>query len=514
MAGRKRELAVIKVREILRLKELGLSNRQVADSNRVSPATVHDYWQAAIARGVRLSEFADRTDQELLEALGKRSVAKERLKNEPDYRRLQQELSRKGVTLQLLWEEYHQQYPDGYRYSRFCELYDEWLDAQELSMPQRHKAGEKLFVDYAGQTVPIYDRTTNTVQFEAALFVATLGASSYTYVEATSSQSLASWLASHVRAFAFFGGVTEVVVPDNLKQGVKDPLFYEPEINRAYQQFASHYNLAVIPARVRKPKDKAKVENAVLNVSRRILAPLRDRRFYSLDELNQELVKVRTEWLARPMAKYGKSRKEMFELLDKPALKPLPALPFEFASVKKVLINIDYHAQFENAYYSVPHQFVHAEAFVRATENVIEIYVDNKLIARHARQTCPGMYSTVTEHMPPKHRLSVDWTPERFLSWSAKVGPNTHAAISRILSAKQHPEQGFRAALGIMRLSQKYTAEQMEAACGHATEVGHPSYRRINALLQAGAKNNTSNQRRQQDLTLRHSNVRGGDYYH
>lgn len=280
----------------MRLYEQGLSNRQIATSCRVSPSTVWEYVRAATEREVRLSDFGDRGDEELLQALGRHRQARERHKTEPDYRRLHQELSRKGVTLQLLWEEYREETPEGYGYSRFRELYEEWLDSQELSMPQQHKAGEKAFVDYAGQTVPIVDRDTGEIR-EAVIFVATLGASNYTYVEAAPAQDLPSWLGAHVRTFEFFGGVPEIVVPDNLKSGVKDPFFYEPEINRAYQELAEHYGTAIIPARVRKPKDKSKVENAVQRVSQRLLAPLRHQTFFSVGELNGALRAVRDQWL-------------------------------------------------------------------------------------------------------------------------------------------------------------------------------------------------------------------------
>lgn len=295
MAKTKKELAMIKVREILRLKEHGLSNRQIAMSCRVSASTVWEYAAASKARGVRLGDYEGKSDSELLEALGKPRSDEERRKTEPDYQRLHTELRRKGVTLQLLWEEYRREHCEGYGYSRFCELYEQWCDTHELRMPQQHKAGERLFVDYAGDTVPIVDKETGLIVFDAQIFVATFGASNYTYVEASKSQDLPSWLMSHVRAFEFFGGVPELLVPDNLKSGVKDAFYYEPTINRAYHELAEHYGCAVLPARVKKPRDKAKVENAVQNTARRLLAPLRDETFFSLEQLNAALKELRSQ---------------------------------------------------------------------------------------------------------------------------------------------------------------------------------------------------------------------------
>jgi len=513
MGRTRKELSVIKVREILRLKEQGLSNRQTASSCRISSSTVWEYATAAKERGIRLQDYVDRSDAELLAALGKPRSDEERRKTEPDYRRLHTELRRKGVTLLLLWTEYRQEHPeDGYGYSRFCELYEAWCEHQEIRMPQQHKAGERLFVDYAGDSIPIIDRSTGLVLFDAQIFVATLGASNYTYVEASRDQGLSSWLMSHVRAFEFFGGAPEILVPDNLKSGVKDAWFYEPEINRSYQELAEHYGCAVLPARVRKPRDKAKVENAVQNTARRILAPLRDRDFGSLDELNQAIKELLNLWLHRQMKGYGKSRQELFVTLDKPALKPLPQNPYVFSSWKKVRVNIDYHVAFERCFYSVPHTFLHQEAFVKATEKTVEILVGGNSVALHPRLFVPGQYSTISEHMPPKHRFRAEWTPERLINWGAKVGPHTQTTIKRVLASKRHPEQGFRASLGIMRFASSFSPQELEVACAHVNSVGIPSCRRVHAALVAKRLNH--NQSSNDELTLRHSNVRGGDFYH
>lgn len=508
----RKELAVIKVREILRLKEQGLSNRSIAISCRVSASTVWEYAKAAAERGIRLADYEESSDSELLAALGKPGISEERRKTEPDYRRLHLELRRKGVTLQLLWEEYRQECPEGYGYSRFCELYDHWCDTHDVRMPQQHKAGEKLFVDYAGDTVAIFDRISGLVLFDAQIFVATFGASNYTYVEATRSQDLPSWLMSHVRAFEFFGGIPELLVPDNLKSGVNNAWFYEPEINRAYRELSEHYGCAVLPARVQKPRDKAKVENAVQNTARRILAPLRDRKFFSLEELNTAISEVLTKWLNREMKGYGKSRLELFQLTDKPALKPLPKYPYAYAAWKQVRVNIDYHVEFERAFYSVPYTLVGQTAFVRAAEKTLEILVDGKQVALHPRLRTPHAYSTIPEHMPANHRFRAEWTPERLLSWAAKVGPHTHSCIEKIFASKQHVEQGFRAALGILRLSKNFSNDKLEAACAYVNEVGIPSCRRVHAII--NAKTQPELKPSQEVLALRHSNLRGGGYYH
>lgn len=512
MRKTKKELAVIKVREILRLKEQGLSNRQIAVSCRVSASTVWEYLTAAEERGVRLSDYGSKSDTELLEALGKPRVDDGRRKTEPDYQRLHTELRRKGVTLQLLWEEYRHEQVDGYGYSRFCELYEQWCDMHELRMPQQHKAGERLFVDYAGDTIPIVDKETGLILFDAQIFVATLGASNYTYVEASRSQDLPSWLMSHVRAFEFFGGVPELLVPDNLRSAVSDASFYEPTINRAYQELAEHYGCAVLPARVRKPRDKAKVENAVQNTARRLLAPLRDRTFTSLEELNVALKDLGTQWLNRLMKGYGKSRHELFELTDKPALRPLPQHRYVYATWKKARVGIDYHVQFERCFYSVPYTFAGHEVLVRASEKTVEILIDGKQVALHARLFTPHAYSTIPEHMPPKHYSLAKWTPEKLVSWAASVGPHTKSAIERLFASKHNPHQGTRPALGILSLSQTFSNKELEDACAYVNAVGVPSYRRIEAAIKA--KKKPELQPSQDVLALRHSNVRGAGYYH
>jgi len=371
-------LSMRKIREVLRLKwDCDLSNRAIARSCRIAHSTVNEYIRRAEEAGLSwpLPEGLDEDRlSQLLFPTRPRSGSREI--PVPDWTEIHTELKKKSVTLRLLWVEYREDHPDGYGYSQFCLLYGEWAKRLHPSMRLRHKAGEKLFVDYAGQTVPIIDPDTGEVR-QAQIFVATLGASNYTYAEAQWSQELPNWIGGHVRAFAFLDGVPEVVVPDNLKAGVKHPCRYEPDLNPTYQDLANHYGIAVLPTRVRKPKDKSKVEVAVLVVERWILARLRNRKFFSLAELNQAIRQLLEELNNRPMRHLGQSRKELFQSLDQPALKPLPATPYEFAVWKKARVNIDYHVEFDKHFYSVPYSHIGKVLDVRSTGTSVEIFLKN-----------------------------------------------------------------------------------------------------------------------------------------
>jgi len=379
----------------------------------------------------------------------------------PDWAEIHTELRKKSVTLCLLWVEYREAHPDGYGYSQFCALYGKWAKRLKPSMRLSHKAGEKLFVDYAGQTVPIVDPHTGEIR-HAQIFVATLGASNYSYAEAQWSQELPNWIGGHVRAFAFLDGVPEVVVPDNLKAGVKHPCRYEPDLNPTYQDLADHYGIAVLPTRVRKPKDKAKVEVAVLVVERWILARLRKRKFFSLAELNQAIRQLLEELNNRPMRHLGQSRRELFQSLDQPALKPLPATPYEFAVWKKARVNIDYHVEFDKHYYSVPFSLIHQQVYIRATQHTIQISFKNRCVASHLRSHTRGSHTTVSDHMPPAHQKYADWTPERILRWAETMGPHTTQLIDALFASRKYPQQAFRSCLGILRLGQRYGPDRLE----------------------------------------------------
>ncbi len=506
-------LSMRKIEEILRLKyEAGLSHRAIARSCSLSPSTVSEYVTHAKAAGLSWPLPKGISGEELEQLLfPRREPSSGRRIPQPDWAAVHRELRRKGVTLSLLWVEYRQEHPDGYGYSQFCYHYRTWAKQLRPMMRQKHKAGEKLFVDYAGQTAPVVEPQTGEIR-PAQIFVAVLGASNYTYAEAHRSQDLANWIGAHERALAFLGGVPEVLVPDNLKAGVKSPNLYEPDLNPTYQDFARHYGLAVIPARVRKPRDKAKVEVGVQVVERWVLARLRDQTFFSLAELNQAIREGLEELNSRPMRHVGQSRQELFESLDKPALAPLPERPYEFARWKKVRVHIDYHVSFEKHYYSVPYRLIGKEVDIRATEKTVEIFYQHSRQASHRRCRAPGRYSTQGEHMPPAHQKYRDWSPERFLSWAGEVGPETTQLIAAVLDARRHPQQAYRSCLGILGLSKRYTNARLEAACRRALPAGIRSYKGIRNILENKLDQLELDHPPAKPLPG-HANIRGESYY-
>lgn len=509
-----KRLSMRKIREVLRLRyEMGLSAHQIAASCSTSRTAIAGYLKRAEAAGLRWP-LPEGMDDARLESLlfppppligpAERSL--------PDWAEINTELRRKGVTLALLWEEYRAEHPkDGYRYSRFCDLYREWRGKCDLSMRQEHRAGEKTFVDYCGQTVPVIGGRAGEIR-EAQIFVAVLGASNYTYAEATWTQSLPDWIASHQRAFAFVGGVTEILVPDNTRCGVSRSCRYEPDLNPTYQDMASHYGTAVIPARVRRPQDKAKVEVGVQVVERWILAALRNRVFHGLDELNGAIAELLERLNARPFRKLPGSRRSQFEALDRPALRPLPAVPYEYAEWKKATVGIDYHVEIERHYYSVPYQLAGRKLDVRMTPKVIEVFQKGVRVASHCRSYVPGRHTTVPEHMPPSHREYLSWTPERLLRWASKTGPSALRLAKAIMETKAHPQQGFRAILGILRLVKTYGDERVEAACARALALNTLSYRSVESILRNNLDRNRP-EKTPEPEPIAHTNIRGSLYY-
>ena len=449
-------LTMRKTFEVLRLKwECHLSNRAIARSCSISHTTVAAYIQRAQEAGLSWPLPADMDEDTLYELLfPKAPQSRTRVIPCPDWSLVHTELRKKGVTLLLLWVEYREAHPDGYSYSQFCVRYREWAKHLKSSMRLFHKGGERVFVDYAGHTVPIVDPHTGEIH-DTQIFIGVLGASNYTYAEAQGSQELPNWIGAHVRMFAFFGGVPEIVVPDNLKTGVKHPCRYEPDLNPTYHDLAEHYGTAVIPTRVRKPKDKAKVEVGVQVVERWILARLRNHTFFNLADLNRAIQQLLTELNARPMKHLERSRRALFEELDRPALKPLPERPYEFAIWKKARVNIDYHIEFEKHCYSVPHTLIRKEVYVRATQSTIEIYHNNRRVASHRRVKSPGRYTTVAEHMPSDHQKYHEWSPQRIRSWAETFGPHTAQLVQMMLDARPHPQQAYRSCLGLFRLSSR-----------------------------------------------------------
>lgn len=500
-----------KIHEVLRLHGAGLSARQIASCVSSARSTVAQCLQRAEAAGLAWPLPADCDEAELERRLYPPSTLRAAPRPAIDFAGIQRQLRMPGVTLTLLWEEYRQAQPDGYRYSRFCDLYREWLGRVDVVMRQEHRAGEKLFVDYAGHTVPIIDRHTGEIR-SAQIFVAVLGASNYTYAEATWSQSLPDWLGSQVRALEFLGGCPRIVVPDNLKSAVKQPHRYEPEINPAYQELADHYGLAVIPARVRKPRDKAKAEAGVLLVERWILACLRRQTFFSIEQLNREIARLLDALNRRPFRKLPGSRHSQFLTIDRPALRPLPVQRYEYAQWRRARVHIDYHIEFAGHYDSVPYTLARLQVDVRATESIVEILHRGQRVASHRRQHASG-HTTVAEHMPSHHRQRSEWTPERLAGWAAQIGPATADAVTTMIASRAHPEQGFRAALGILRLARDYGRERLDAACQRALKAGACRYRSIEAILKAGLDQQAPTAADSSALPA-HDNLRGAHYYH
>ena len=505
-----------KIKEVLRLKfQYGHSNKQIAQGCNIARSTVREYLDRAEKAG-----FSWPLDPSLDDAILEKTlfppqpILASSPRAMPSMEYLHQELRRKGVTLQLLWHEYKQINPEGYQHSQFCHLYRQWAKKLDVTLRQEHRAGEKLFVDYAGQTVPIVDPVTGEIT-QAQIFIAALGASSYTFAEASASQDLPSWIRSHVHAFEFFGGVPEILVPDNLKAGVSKPCRYEPDINPTYLELAQHYGTTVIPARIGHPRDKAKVESAVFVAERWILASLRNHDFFSIRELNQVIFRSLEDLNTRKFQKLDTTRKTLFESLDKPALKALPSVPYEYAEWKKARVNIDYHVEIDRHYYSVPFQLAREQVDIRLTATTVEILFKNTRIASHVRSYHKGSFTTVKEHMPKSHQRYLEWTPSRLLHWAEKIGPKTGQLVTHIMQNRPHPEQGFRSCLGIMRLASRYSPQRLEAACTRALSIKTYSFKSVESILKNGLD--------QQPLlfdapdhrpSAQHSNIRGKHYYH
>jgi transposase len=503
-----------KIKEVLRLKyEAGLTNRQIARSCTINHRTVADYLRRATAAGLSRWPLPDEIDETGLETrLFPAALPATSPRTTPDWSAIHDELhSHKHVTLQLVWQEYKQSHPDGYQYSRFCELYGRWAAKLDLVLRQEHRAGEKLFVDYAGDTVPIIDSKTGTIR-PASIFVAVLGASSYAYAEASWNQDLSSWIQSHIRALDFFGGSTAILVPDNCKVAVVHPSRYEPDLNPTYQEMAAHYGMAVIPARVKRPRDKAKVEAGVLLVERWILAALRKRRFFSLADLNQAIAELLDRLNQRPFRKLEGNRAERFQKIDRPALRPLPTQAYTFAQWKKARVHIDYHVEIEGHYYSAPYSLLHRVLDVRYTALTIEIFHRGQRVASHARSYKIGGHTTADTHRPKSHQRYLEWTPERLVRWAATVGPATAALVDKILQSRPHPEQGFRSCLGILRLGKAHGLDRLEAASARACAFHAYSYQSVKSILRTGLDRQPLDSPSDRP-PIQHPNIRGTDYF-
>ena len=504
-----------KIRDVLRLSAGGMTKRQIAVSLGVGATTAGDCIRRARRIGLAWPLPDDLGDEALEARLYPSSSAADAIKAQrpqPDWPAIHRELQRKGVTLQLLWEEHRAAYPGGHGYSRFCELYRTWEGRLSPTMRQTHVAGERLFVDYAGTTLEVIAGMTGEV-IAVQLFVAALGASNYTYAEATWTQGLSDWIDSHTRAFAFFGGVSAMVVSDNLKSGITKACFHEPAVNRTYAEKATYYDTAVVPARPYKPRDKAKVEVAVQVATRWIIAKLRNHRFFTLAALNAAIAVEVAALNNRVTRHLGASRRTLFEELDQPALKQLPAEPYSFAEWKQCRTGLDYHVEIDKHYYSVPHGLLREMLWARFTARTVEVFHRGKRVATHVRSSSNRKHTTVREHMPSSHQRYADWTPERIRRQANDVGPQTSTLIEVILRDKPHPEQGFRASIGILRHAKTFGAERLEAACDRALEIGARSYTSVTSIL----KTNLDRKRpapATDGPTILHDNIRGSRYFH
>ena len=506
-----------KIKEVLRLKYThDLSDRQIARSCGISRSTVAEYLMRARAAGLDWplpSELDDATIEAKLfpHESGKAERGQPPMANcEQIHRELQ---SHKHVTLQLLWQEYKEAHPDGYQYSQFCELYRRWEKKLDLVLRGSHRAGEKMFVDYAGQTVPVTDRETGEAAAQASVFVGVLGASNYTYAEATLKADLESWIGSHVRALEYIGGCPEVLVPDNLKDGVKRPCRYEPDLNPTYQEMAAHYGVAVIPARVRKPRDKAKAENGVLVVSRWILAALRKQTFFSIGELNQAIDELLKKLNSRGFRKMAGSRLQLLEQIDRPALKPLPVERFTFAQWKWARVTNDYHVELEQHYYSVPAALVGRKVEIRYTADTVEVIHKGVRVASHVRSNKVGEATTIEGHRPESHRRYLEWNWPRLLSWATNAGPSTQALAEQVSSSGLHREQVLRCCLGLVRLGDSYGTGRLEAACARALKLNACSYKSVKSILSTGLDRIVEADQTSVRVPVVHDNIRGAGYF-
>jgi transposase len=507
-----------RVREILRLyRDAGLSTREVAQRAGVAPSTMREMVRRFERSGLGWPLPPEMTDAVLETRLYGPQGTKpgHRRLPEPDWAQVHRELKRKHVTLQVLWEEYIAEHPGGYRYSRFCDLYRNWEGRLPVTMRQTHLAGDKLFVDYAGDTVPVVvDRLTGKIR-AAHIFVAVMGASSLSFACANWTETLADWVDAHGQALTYFGGAPRLLVPDNAKVAVIKACLYDPQVNRSYADMAQHYGTAVLPTRPRRPRDKAKVEACVGIVERWLLGRLRHRTFYSLADLNAAIAdligRLNDE---RVLRQFGKTRRQMFEELDAPQLTPLPAEPYVHAEWRLRRVGLDYHVEVERHFYSVPYRHARKQVEARVTTRTVEIFLDGQRIAAHMRGSGNGRHTTVPDHMPSSHRRFADWTLEKLLDTAGRIGPMAQLLCEKILEERPHPEQGFRSCLGIVRLERRFGPARLEAAAMRALEIGARNYPSIKSILEKGLDGQPLRTRQSTDEPIAHGNIRGSQYYH
>jgi len=503
-----------KINEVLRLKAAGLSVREIARSTGAARTTVYEYLVRADGAGLSWP-LPDDMDDDAVEAKLFPPATAELAERRPlpDWRAVHRELRRgRHVTLRLLWLEWKQDHSDGWGYSQYCWHYHQWLGAQDVVMRLNYPPGARMFVDYSGDKVPVVDAGTGEVS-EAEVFVAVLGCSGMLYAEASMSQDLASWLMAHVHAYEAYNGVSEATTPDNLKAGVTRACYYDPEVNASYAELGRHYGTVILPTRAAHPRDKAAVEAGVLQVERWVLAPLRNATFYSLAELNRAIRQKVAELNNKAFRGEPSSRRELFEELERPALKPLPAKRYELSEWKKVTVNIDYHVEFDRHYYSVPYSLVRQKLEVRATASTIEVYKGARRVASHVRERGRRRYITEAAHMPPSHRAHLEWTPSRLVDWAATVSPHAAALATKLLESKPHPEHSYRACLGLMSLAKRYGNERLGAACARALASGAVSYTSVKSILAENLDRVPLSTASPAPAPPEHENLRGAGYY-
>lgn len=511
-----REISMIKVKQLLRLHfEAELSQHQIAQSLKLSVGVVNKYLKRAKKAGVTWPLSAEFADEAVLYRRLTVKVGRPTVTASLNFAQLHLELKRKGMTLQLLWEEYRQTTAQPVSYSHYCLQYRQWRTQQPQSMRQSHQAGDKVFVDYAGQTVAVIDPDTGEIR-SAQIFVGVLGASNYTYAEATWTQQLPDWIGSHQRMFDYFAGVPALVVPDNLKAGVHKACRYEPDLNPTYAQFIEHYGTAVLPARPYKPKDKAKVEVGVQIVERWILARLRHQSFVGLAALNQALRALLTGLNQKAFKRLPGSRQQLFESVDKPALRPLPGTRYTYKTYKRARVNIDYHVELEGHYYSVPHTHCKKQIELWYTSTLVECFYQGVCLAQHLRSSRKGAHTTLPAHMPKAHRKHLQWTPGRFMNWASDIGPWTLKWVNYLLESRPHPEQGYRSCLGLLSLAKRYGKPRLEKACEQGWYLGARTRKSVQSILQHNLDQQPTERAAQHSdsLPAHHENVRGPHYYH
>jgi len=506
-------LSMRKITEIFRQRyELKRSYRDIAQSLNIGISTVYDYLTRAKAAAIDWPFPKEWSEQQLYDKLFLPASPPEHPRPLPQWEYIHKELRKKGLTLRLLWREYRQQHASGLGYSQFCFHYRAYTKTITPVMRQVHKAGEKTFVDYAGMTMQWIDISTGEIH-EAQIFVGALGASQFIFAHASASQQLQDWIDAHIKMWEYFGGVSEIVVPDNLKSGVTKAHRYDPDINPNYQHLSVHYGFAIVPARSREPKDKAKVESAVGIVCKQILAALRHMTFSSIGEINAA-IKPKLEALNNQLfQKMNVSRRELFETLDKPALKSLPPQRYHYAQWANAKIHIDYHFVLDKHFYSVPYQYIHHQVQIRATAKTVECFYQNNRVAVHARSYVRYGFTTLQAHMPASHLAHATWSPERMKRWAKQMGPQTVQFIEYMIASRAFPEQAFRACLGLLRLGNSFGEKRLEAACTIALSVGATRYQHVESILKKRLDTLPASNTQIQTHVSEHENIRGPEYY-